>query len=360
MSKTIISVERVDEVQHHPNADRLDVVQILGYKVITGRDEFKVGDSVFYFPPDILLPPDQVEVLGVGNYLKHAIFPDDIEKSKCRVGAARLRGVPSHGFCAPRDIKHPLMDVSFGLDVTCWFNAHKYEPPVRLGGGDSLPELETFHKYTEIEHIQRYPDAIPEGTDVVITEKIHGTNCRMGYVWDGNEHIFVAGSHKIRRKEGVSSGTTTSLYWHFLTEQLRDMLGNMSDQSEGASIVLFGEIFGPGIQDLKYGQPEKAFRVFDISVDGVYMDALDMELHCLSAGLQTVPQLYVGPFSQEIVEEHTYGNTTFGGVTGKFKGREGCVIKPVVEQHSDVLGGRMILKSISVDYRDRKGAKDIE
>ena len=75
-----------------------------------------------------------------------------------------------------------------------------------------------------------------------------------------------------------------------------------------------------------------------------------------------VPTLYVGPFSRDIVEIHTYGPTTLAepkDIKSKFKDREGCVITPLVEQRIRGLG-RVILKSVSADYRDRKGAKDIE
>ena len=38
----------------------------------------------------------------------------------------------------------------------------------------------TFHEYTEIQNYYKYPDAIPVGTLVRVTEKIHGTNSRVG------------------------------------------------------------------------------------------------------------------------------------------------------------------------------------
>jgi len=170
MSNTFVSIERVNEVENHPNADRLDIIQVLGYKVICGRGQFKVGDSVIYFPPDILIPEDVAEELGVKKYLKHAIYPGDLEKTQCRVAAARLRSVPSHGFVIPV----PLPDPAKGADVSERFRAVKYEPPVRHGAGDAEPEHPAFHAYTNIENIQRYPDAIPVGEPVRITEKIHG------------------------------------------------------------------------------------------------------------------------------------------------------------------------------------------
>lgn len=58
------------------------------------------------------------------------------------------------------------------------------------------------------------------------------------------------------------------------------------------------------------------------------------------------------------VEELTYGPTTVGSPRCSFKGREGVVITPLTEQWMN--GGRMILKSVSADYLDRKGAEDNE
>lgn len=355
MSQTIISIERVNDVKPHPNADRLDVIQVLGYQIVTGKDNFEVGDLVAYFPPDILLPPDQAKALGVAAYLKHSIFPGDTVKTPCRVGAARLRGTPSHGFCASID------SIGIGSDITDWYGAHKYVAPVRQGAGDAAYDLPAFHKYTNIENIQRYPTAFSDGQQIVITEKIHGTNCRLGLVRDNSrEFIFCAGSHKVRRQEGQS------LYWEFMGDNMMNMLSFLSDSydREGEScchnVIVFGEIFGPGIQDMHYGRPGHDFRIFDISIDGQYMNYWDMVSVCNAHELLVVPSLSLGLFSLELVEAQTYGPSVFNDITGKFKDREGCVVRPVVESYSDILGGRLVLKSVSADYLDRKGATDVE
>lgn len=360
MSKTIISIERVNEVKPHPNADRLDIIQVLGYQVVTSRDNFEVGDLVAYFPPDLLLPPEQAKALGVTAYLKHSIFPGDIEKTPCRVGAARLRGTTSHGFCAPTVGSEVIpAGLEIGTDVTDMYGAHKYVAPIRQGAGDAEYSLPAFHKYTSIENIQRYPTAFTEGQPVVITEKIHGTNCRLGLVRDNSgEFIFCAGSHKVRRKEG------SGLYWEFMDENMMNMLSSLSDADDCTGppchdVVVFGEIFGPGIQDLHYGRPGHDFRVFDISVDGQYLVYWDMVTTCDAHGLLTVPLLSAGDFSLGLVDAHTYGPSTFDEITGKFKDREGCVVRPTIESHSNILGGRLLLKSVSADYLDRKGATDV-
>lgn len=315
MSKTLITVERVNEVEHHPNADRLDVVQVIGFKVVCGRDQFKVGDAAIYFPPDILIPTLTAEKLGVAKYLKHAIYPGDTEKSQCRVGACRLRGVPSHGFIIG-PVEHSdyvNRRGAFGVDVTQTYSGYKYEPPKRQDAGDAESEAPNFHKYTSIENIQRHPKAIPAGTPVRITEKLHGTNCRLGLIKEDGEFVFAAGSHNVRRKSG--------LYWEPLSESVMRLLTELCDEQH--DVVVFGEIFGPGIQDLDYGLSEYSFRAFDISIDGRYMDWFDLVGMCQRFGVETVPLLYCGIFDANKVEELTYGPTTFSGVKSKFKGREG-------------------------------------
>jgi len=348
MSTTKITIERVNEVEAHPNADRLDVVQILGFKVVCGRDQFKVGDAAIFFPPDVLISPQAAQDLMVTKYLKNATYPGDCRKTQCRVSACRLRGIPSHGF-----IIGPVeSDGAYGTDMTHIYGGYKYVPPVRMGGGDALRETTIFHKYTDIENIQRYPEAIPHGTMVRITEKIHGANARIGKCREEDEWDYMAGSHKVRRKKG------TGLYWQpfpLVQPLLDDLCGDKRN------VIVFGEIFGQGVQDMDYGVDGKAFRVFDISIDGKYLNWEEVQDACDAHNVPLVPLLYTGPFDRwNIVEPCTYGASTFDNIKGAFKDREGCVITPLEEQYSPELGGRAILKSVSADYRNRKNPTDIE
>ncbi len=358
MSETKITVERVNDVWYHPNADKLDIAQVLGYHIIVSRGSFRVGDAAVFFPPDILLPTEVAQSLGVEKYLKHAVFPGDLGSSQCRVGACRLRGKPSHGFLVPvREFGSEISGPGeWGRDVTEYFGAKKYVAPVRLNAGDAVRESHNFYQYTNIENIQR-GCAIEDGTEVIVTEKIHGTNVRMGLILDdtpeGQKWNYAAGSHKVRRKEGQG------LYWQFMDDRVKSLLDFLRTGNEMDSIIIYGEIFGPGVQDMDYGAGVKQLRVFDISINGRYVDYDLCQAFCDSAGIKMVPALYRGPFSKEKIEELTYGPTTFEGVKCKFKGREGCVVKPV-EETLDSSGNRVIYKSVSADYRNRKGAKDIE
>ncbi len=162
-SSLIIQVSEIKDVRNHPNADRLDIISIKGkgWETIVKRDEYKVGDVVIYIPTDVILPLELVEKLGIANYLAG--------KQKNRVKCARLRGEMSYGLVIPNEKNWEV-----GRDVAAELGIVKYEPPVRAMAGDAAPEDSTFHRYTDIENINNFPDIFKDGEMVVATEKIDG------------------------------------------------------------------------------------------------------------------------------------------------------------------------------------------
>ena len=67
-----------------------------------------------------------------------------------------------------------------------------------------------------------------------------------------------------------------------------------------------------------------------------------------------VPELYVGPFSKEVMMEHTDGMTVVGSSVHI---REGIVITPTTER-TDTELGRVVLKSVSEKYLLRKNGTE--
>jgi RNA ligase (TIGR02306 family) len=374
MSEVNITVERIEAVERHPNAEKLEIAKVAGTQTAIVKGQFQAGDLCVYFPPDILIPGDVSEALGVAKYLKTALYGG--LRGPCRVAACRLRGTPSYGFAQPLSALGTvkLSAITPGLDVTETFRGLKYEPPARVyrgyGGGTGevwgglAREPVNFHRYTDIQHYRKYRHLLPAGLPVRITEKIHGTNSRVGLLKVDGEWQFYAGSHKTARKQ-IDPECRESVYWYPLQQEgvlnlLTHVCNNWSDDGEPTNdVIIFGELFGPGVQDLDYGVPagEIGWRVFDISVSGTYLDWALVKALCERYGVPTVPVLYEGPFSPELVERLTYGDTTVArAVKSKFKGREGIVITPLVEQQCSM--GRLVLTSVSADYLDRKGAQD--
>ncbi len=358
MSTTLITVERVNEVCPHPNADRLELIQVLGFQLAVPKGNHKVGESVAFFPPDMLIPEEVAQRLGVINYLKHAVYPGDSKKSRCRIGAIRLRGEPSFGFVYPY-----VGESTFGADLTPMYAGYKYEPPARLVAGDARAENPLFPIYTYIQHLRANPGAIPPGTMVRVTEKIHGTNSRVGLVHTPDGPEFLCGSHKTNVKpiSDARSGSRASLYWLPLTERIKNMLTAIAAKTHAETVVVYGEIFGRKVQDMDYGTPERTgYRVFDIMCNMKYMDWGKVRYYTERFGVKTVPLLYCGAFDKTkmgLCDGPTMVASP-ADIDCKYKGREGCVITPLVEQWSSCLGGRMVVKVVSADYYDRSGAQD--
>lgn len=363
MSTLVVEVCEVKAVYPHPQADALEFITVKGWQVIVQKAlGLKVGQKVVYFPPDSVLPPELADRLGITKYLSP--LPREIDgtrKPGLRVRAARLRGEPSYG-TIDHDVD-PSWEV--GRDVKDFYGVTKFEPPVRPTDGETLPSVAAFHRYTDIENLRNFPEVLVPGEEVVITEKLHGKNCRFGLVRvpgeGGDTFEFMAGSNDVRRKEVDAKGRPSD-FWRPMTEAVRNLLRHLSGGER--SVVLFGELYGSGVQDMAYGlgNGAKGFRVFDVAVDGKYLDHDEKKSVLSQFVVEMVPILYRGPFSWEVVEEHTYGPTTMcpPEAAGRFGGREGCVVTPVRERYEPSLGGsgRVILKSISADYLARKGGTD--
>lgn len=445
MSKLIVEVCEVKEVKKHPNADRMAIAVVKGWNVCIQQDpltcatQFVPGEKCVYIPYDAVLPPELAngpddEIPGRLNVAKYCAplpkGPDGVRPPGSRVRAARLRGERSFGIIMkiePDKGDDPNWEV--GQDVADHYGITKWEPPEKCDDGDAEKPHPRFHSYTDIDKYANFPAAIPEGEEVVFTEKVHGKNCRLGLILDqdndGNaQWIFAAGSHTVRRKEKVEihrrfdavelvdkqvlpdtnvavdqqfkglggkfwkvtelrdteddrvlframlvdeSGEPvmkSSDFWKFMTPEVKALLEYVRDEFEWpepkAGIILFGEMYGLGVQDMQYGQDGQHLVAFDLAINGTYLD-FDVKTELfMRFGIQQVPILYRGPFSVEKMEEYTDGNTTVcdPAKAGKFKGREGIVITPVKERLSPVLCDRAILKSVSVDYLARQGATD--
>ncbi len=386
MSTLLVEVCEVLAIDKHPNADRLAIATVKGWNTCisfnpdTQEPEFKVGEKCVFFPPDSVLPPSLANSpeddgrLGIVNYCS-PVFDKDVDPYKLigyRVRAARLRGHQSFGFIMRIDPdKGDDANWVVGEDVKDHFGITKWDPPERSIHSGSLPPHDAFHKYTDIEHYGNFPTAIEDGDVVSITEKLHGTNARAGLVLDqdddGNEvWIPMAGSHKTRLKE-FDEDNQRSLYWSVMDDNVLALLNHLKDNFDWPerkrSIIVFAEIFGSGVQDIAYGlkNGKKEYRVFDIAINGLYLDYLDKISLCDRFNVNIVPKLYEGRFYTGLLEEMSSGNTRMcdKADAGNFKGKEGIVITPVTERTADVIcGRRCILKYMNADYSARSGGTD--
>ncbi len=351
-----INYRKITGIYKHPQADRLAIVKVDQFTVVHGKEEaekLKVGQQVLHFPTDICIHPDKADELGVTNYCRHVQYKD-LGKKQCRIVAARIRGVPSEGFI------HTKTNLPKEVDFDEFFGCWRYEPPtplVSVKGDIERWEHPDFPKYTKIKRMKLYPDAWTEGMKVRFTEKIHGMNTRLGVVKIHDEWRYMVGSHNCIVKE--FSGEKRNTFWELLDEKVMNLLNFLCDGED--TVIIYGERFGAGVQDLDYGKEVPELRVFDIKVNGIYLDWSLVNFWCKEYDILTVPLLYEGSFSWSMLENLTNGGSIVANPStykSAFKGREGVVVTPLEETHSDLLNGRLIGKSISVDYEARRGGTE--
>jgi len=362
MSQFTVPVVRVGKVEKHPNADTLSLTEAEGCPCIIRTGDLQEGDLAVYVPIESVIAEDS----PAGKAMSFLKF----KGGKHRVKASKLRGIFSMGVLMPvgafdgvaQDLLVADGHPQVGTDLAATLGIEKYEEPEdeipgkhpQSGIGYSqkysdcdvdpglMPkyDMESYRKFKSIFNFPVTGDdsAPPEAMEVVVTEKIHGTNAR--FIHDG-ERLWI-GTHRTWRKvEGEST-------WH----KIAAALGLDIKLARAPKLGLFGEIYG-SVQDLTYGaQPgELHFAVFD-AWDATKMRYLDWDQTVEVArdlGLVTVPVLYRGPMNAAIIEPLADGKTTIGGDNI----REGIVIKPTVERWNRYTG-RTIAKLVSEAYLLRK------
>lgn len=322
------------------------LAHIKGWQFVIKKNEdgspmFGVGEKVVYIPIDSVLSKQFAEEIGVASYLSQKT--DATGSRVLVVRQAKLRGEPSFGIV----IRPDLPGWKVGLDVAEYYGITKFMAPFKSSAGDAMPDHPLFTKYTDIENMRHFPNVIAEGETVVVTEKIHGTNCRIAMI-DGE---LMAGSMEVRRKPPINADQPGTYWFPLSIPQVREMMENLYPKHQA---ILFGEVFGSSIQSLHYGcRGRVGFRAFDLLVDGKYADWKQFVELTDHYHVDRVPTLDIGPFNLEKVRCLSGGKTVLDGDHI----REGVVVKPIVER-TDPKIGRVILKYISDEYLLSKGISD--
>jgi len=393
MSTFEVPILRIDDVYDHPNADRLSILRIRGYEAITNKDEngahrYAAGEVVIYVPEGAVVPERHLKERGYwdekngkgmlagsqGNRVKAIKLRNVLSQGLVWKLGATPQGTPiaSYGYPALSD-DNARTKVQVGDNVADFFGIVKYEEPIPTSmSGKVVSEIAARFDY-DIENLKNYPDFFQDGEQVVVTEKLHGTFCRVSHIpsLSPRSDLFGDGRVAIASKGLGARGLVFTnenvggnVYVRALTpEKIAEFQAWADRTFAGRSVHIMGEVFGRGIQDLAYGEQTPAFRVFDIYVDGLgFVDDDGLKPTILEAlDLPRVPVLYRGPYDRATIDSFVSGQTTIG------KGdniREGIVITAAGAQtaRQTSLGSRLrpILKHVSEAYLTRKGGTELQ
>ena len=356
-----VLVRKLDRIEPHPNADRLDLAVVGDYRCVVGKGQFRAGDLVAYLPEASILPTRLIEDLGLVGKLAGP--------QANRVHPVRLRGALSQGVViSAREGWVLCQSVMKELGVS------KFIPEIpaeMLGSAYALEEHERLS--FDIENIKAYPGLFHAGESVVFTEKLHGVFMAIGAVPPGLARpgcghrdglSFVSSKGLLADRMAFKLGEENAANPYVAAADrlgLHAVVQKMAS-NWGTSVWILGEMFGMGIQDLAYGQlaGKPSFRIFAIVLglehgDPVYLDDVKLEALITHFHLERVPVLYRGQFSAEAVAMYTSGRETVSGQRKHM--REGIVITPCTERSTSEIG-RLVLKSVSEEYLLRKGGTE--
>jgi RNA ligase (TIGR02306 family) len=336
-------------LEEHPGADRLEIGRIPGqdYQFIVGKGQFAHGDLFAYIQEGSIVPEALLQEMGLSGKLAGP--------EANRVRAQKFRGILSQGL-AYRPAAWPGHWTE-GMDVAAELAIARWEPPIPIemaGAAEPAPAGTIFRAYTDVENHQRYPEVLAEGEPVVITEKLHGTCCLCGIFRTANGgESRVVSSLGLAQRHLALAESTTNVYWRAAAAfgLFARLAGVMADLNV-AQAMLFGEVLGT--QDLKYGftNGQVGYHAFDLYTAGGFLAHRAFENLCRAHGIPTVPVLYTGPFSADLLKCLADGPSTVGPHI-----REGVVVRPIAER-DDPRIGRAILKRIGPAYLSRKGGTE--
>ena len=341
-----VDMARIAEMKKHPNADRLDLAKVegLGFQFCVGRDEYKVGDTVVYFPIDAVLPDQIADGLNIRNHLAGT--------KKNRVKTVFLREQSGQGVvCKPSAVFPEGTEVPpVGTDVAALLGVTKYEPPeVFVAGARLLPLPEGLGFY-DIEGAERYQPVVDLLMDslVYISEKLEGSNSStVKNPENGTVNVCQHG-YLIAVDEGATNTYMEAAKWGGFPEILDSIKPEVP-----MMIALRGELLGPNIQGNIYKLAKHEIRLFDVKVGGRYMGPEEFEATVPDPG-KRVPVIAKNVILREWLAERTLQEASNGmSLLNPQVRREGIVIRPMVEQYVDFGDGsrqRLIIKQRSPVY----------
>ena len=351
------------ELFPHPNADSLQLGKVGHFQVVVGKDSEYVNGDLVFFAPERSVLPDEIkgEYCNAETGISYLGGPDNN-----RVKRVRLRGEFSEGVTLdPVWAKKKLWEaglnttdqIPLDADLSGYLNITKYEPPMPAQFAGQLgnivvtrsrknPDAPGDWATHDVEQFRLYAAKLFKvGEEVVVTEKVHGSQLMAYRASDGTRVVSSKGFTK--RQIGIQDDPS-NLYWMAVRAvNLFERLDAIAEL-EGANVQVFGEVIPCQGAKFTYGQTSPTLRVFRVVVDGV-----DQPFSTFAAyGLAdiTVPLLWYGPYDPDKIVALAEGKEQ---VSGKETGiREGVVLSPLIPRKSHERGFPLYLKVINSKFKD--------
>jgi len=336
--RKLATIREVLEIRPIDGADMIEVAVIDGWECVVKKDEnFKVGDKVIYIEIDSILP-EKPEF----EFLRPRSF---------RIRTIKLRKQISQGLVLPLSYLGENKKYKLDDDVTEELGIMKYDPELVIEREVRLPKprnkfekwLMKFEWYrnwkkrkilksrvyfpgwivktdeTRIQNLVKlFHEHQAKGTKFVVTEKIDGQSFT-AYI-DDKDFVGICS-----RNLGLSKTEDSNYSKMYKKYDLENVLPRIKKSLGAKTVVLQGEIAGPGVQGNKYKLEELECFIFNVITNEKKIPLMDVETLLQENNLKQVPILETGYTLPETIKE----------VVDKSKGksvlynrkREGLVIR---------------------------------
>jgi len=331
----LATIQKIRSLEPIEGADKIELAKMEGleWQVVVQKGLHKIGDSVCYIQIDTICP--------------EAPWSEFLRDRHFRVRTIRLRKQLSQGLIVPlRDIysgdNNPGLFQQAGTDITIDSGVIKYEKPIPANLRGKIRGSFPTHlcPKTDEPRIQNCSRILEELADVpvYITVKMDGTSAT--YInHNGDGHVcsrnmdLKGPEERTFHEQGEQQAEKPNVYWEI--EQRYDILNKLKLKGNYA---VQGEICGEGIQGNKIGLKGTDFFAFNVyNVDEHrYLNFHEFQLFCNELGLKMVPVLeYSVILTKRFDEVLLMADGQYPNGTP----REGIVIRPTIEQTSEVLKG---------------------
>ena len=356
-----VSPERISLYQH-PNADKLLVARVGLFPLVVGKsNNFEDGQIVIFAPKRSLLPE------WLRSHYNNEETGESYLKNGTTVRSVTLRGQLSEGCTISPDIVNEklieneetkefpqfigkTLEDLIGEDISPLLGITEYIPPIPDDFAGELEQITGINvNQHDVESFTIFKDEFSEDEEVVVTEKVHGSQL-VGVITEDMELLvsskgFFGNNFSIIESE-------RNIYWKAVRNtKIKEII---MTAFPGQFIQFFAEII-PCQKGYDYGFTEKTLRIYRLEVDGVvYNISQLMEMAKTNEHIKPiidlwVPILYIGKFD---IEKFTQVSKGTEKVSGKnLHGKEGCVIEPIVPRLSKVGNFQLYVKLLNPKFK---------
>lgn len=297
--RKLASIQKIKEITPIIGADNIELAQILGWKVIVKKNEFKVDDLCIYFEIDSVLPDREWSAFLKSKTIK-------------TMKLNKFGGIISQGLALSMNIFPELKniyncgdDVSIILGVTK--NVTDFEPKeINITSKFSKMYGKLLGKYFHINLRKKYK-GFPKYISKTDEERIQNIpqvlenwdNTKLYYSAekiDGQSATYILEPHFLKDEFIVCSRNNrlnqdNSNWWQIAEKYEMKKKLKLAKKIYGEHFAIQGEIIGKGVQDNKYEIKGKEFYVFNVIniTQKRKMNLDEMIIFCERVGLEMVP-----------------------------------------------------------------------